>query len=75
MTFGLIKHTFTIELSIMWINGFLLYTLNIWAILLNICLCHDLIQTLTTPFDAGEQRLKQYIKFSSFVAVVTVSIV
>ena len=68
-------NSYTAEYIVAWINNYLKHFFEVLAITSNTCLCHDLIKTLSTPFDAGEKRLKIYIMFSIFVSIMTTNIV
>lgn len=43
------------------------------SLVLNMCLCHDLIQTLKNPFEVGRSRVWKYILVSGFVPFLFIS--
>lgn len=43
------------------------------SLVLNMCLCDDLIQTLKNPFEVGRSRVWKYITVSALVPLMVVS--
>lgn len=52
--------------SSFWMLGFL----QLASLISNLCLCHDLIRTLQSPFDVASARLKWYIGYSILIPMV-----
>ena len=59
----------------MWIGGFTAWFFQLAALVSNICLCHDLIQTLKSPFDVAGKRLNKYLAIILVVPLATTLLV
>lgn len=46
---------------LVWSNELQFYFFQLASLISNICLCHDLIATLKSPFNVADQRMKKYI--------------
>jgi len=51
-------------------NGFFFQMFQLVSLLLNICLCYDLIKTIQSPFTPAGNRAKFYYIFSIFVPLI-----
>lgn len=46
---------------LIWVSTFQLYFFHTASLIANMCLCHDLIKSLRSPFDMAGRRIKYYI--------------
>lgn len=58
-----------------WTGFWMLGFLQLASLLSNLCLCHDLIRTLQSPFDVASARLKWYIGYSLLIPMIIMILV
>ena len=47
-----------------WYNEFMYTLFQIASLASNLCLCHDLVKTLQSPFNSADSRMTKYIIFT-----------